>query len=199
LLHVSPGLSFFAALFFVMLAPWDWDNTKLMLWCYVLLLAPIGALLARQRLAVRAGLVALLVYPGVIAVGAASSPARAAAIVDLERRAAVCRALQGLRPDDRVATEQTFNHPVALCGHALVAGYAGHLWSHGILSKPVEERLGRLMRGEPGWEADAQVLEARYLFWGPGEERAWPGSRRPWAAAAPVAEGAWGRLYRLAP
>ena len=92
---------------------------------------------------------------------------------------------------------QTFNHPVALCGHALVAGYGGHLWSHGIHAKTVEERLGRLMRGEPGWEEWARQLGARYVFWGVEEERAYPGSLQPWAVGPAVAEGAWGRLYAL--
>ncbi|HSB62412.1 MAG TPA: hypothetical protein VLI67_11875, partial [Vicinamibacteria bacterium] len=67
LLLVGPGLALFAALFFVMLAPWDWDNTKVMLWCYLLVLPAIEALvLARLRAPLRAVLVAGLLLPGAV-------------------------------------------------------------------------------------------------------------------------------------
>ncbi|HSD28519.1 MAG TPA: hypothetical protein VLL75_14550 [Vicinamibacteria bacterium] len=196
-LLVGPALAFFTLLFFVMLAPWDWDNTKLMLWCYVLVLPPMGAVVSRLSLPLRAGALVLLLYSGVVAVASACWGARAAQIASVEEKAAVCAALRALPPGERIATVQTFNHPAALCGHALVAGYGGHLWSHGIRSKAVEESLGRLMRGEAGWEEWARQLEARYVFWGAEEERAYPGSLQPWAVGPAVAEGAWGRLYAL--
>ena len=51
----------FAALFFVKLAPWDWDNTKVMLWCYLLVLPGLEALvLARLGVLARA---AVLIGP----------------------------------------------------------------------------------------------------------------------------------------
>jgi hypothetical protein len=95
---------------------------------------------------------------------------------------------------------QTFNHPVALCGQSLVAGYGGHLWSHGIQYRPVEERLRGLMMGEPDWRERAKSLGAAYLFWGPREESEFAGSRRPWEQAAPattLTRGGWGSLYDL--
>ena len=98
-----------------------------------------------------------------------------------------------------MATAQTFNHPVALCGREVVAGYAGHLWSHGLDSAAVEAGLARLMRGEPAWRDEARRLGAAYLFWGAREAAAFPGSRRPWESEGkpPVASGRWGVLYRL--
>jgi hypothetical protein len=119
-------------------------------------------------------------------------------VAETEEIAEVCRGVQGLSPSGRVATVQTFNHPVALCGQPLVAGYAGHLWSHGIQAKPVEQALASLMSGEPGWEGRARSLHARYLFWGLRESAAYAGSLRPWEASrAVVWEGAFGRLYDL--
>jgi hypothetical protein len=192
-----PGLAFFATLFFLMLAPWDWDNTKLMLWCYVITLPAIGALLGRLAPPLRVGTLAVFFYSGAVAVVAACAGTRSASIVDLEERSAVCAALAGIPAADRIATMQTFNHPAALCGHALVAGYGGHLWSHGIASKSVEDGLARLMKGEPGWELDARRLGARYVYWGPREAGAYPGSTQPWAVGPPFAEGSWGRVFAL--
>ena len=92
----------------------------------------------------------------------------------------------------------TFNHPVALCGHALVAGYSGHLWSHGIDAQSTQRDLEALMRGEPDWRQGAQRVGAKLLFWGAREAREYALSPRPWEATrAIVAEGSWGRLYRL--
>jgi hypothetical protein len=196
-LLVTPGLVFFVALFFVMLAPWDWDNTKLMLWCYVLVLPAIADVLRRFPAWPRAAVCALLFYSGAWTVAAACSIRGAVPILRMEDRRAVCAAMSDIPPGERIATAQVFNHPAALCGHALVAGYSGHLWSHGIDAKAVEERLRRLMRGEPGWRDAARALGARYLYWGPREAQDYAGGASPWLEAAPVAEGPWGRLYAL--
>jgi hypothetical protein len=111
----------------------------------------------------------------------------------------VCEALRGAPIAARIAVEPTFNHPVALCGHPLVAGYGGHLWSHGIEPRAVEQRLATLMDGGPGWEHAASELQARFVFWGAREEAAHPGSLRPWEATRRLAAvGGWGRLYDLA-
>jgi hypothetical protein len=193
-----PGLGLFVALFFVMLAPWEWDNTKVMIWCYLLML-PAAERLVIERLPSwgRVGLVALLLAPGAFTLGASLSP-QAYGVAEADELSDVCQGVRALLPSGRVATVQTFNHPVALCGQPLVAGYAGHLWSHGIQAKPVEQALASLLAGEPGWEGRARLLHARYLFWGPRESAAYADSSRPWETSRPLVwEGAFGRLYDL--
>jgi hypothetical protein len=89
---------------------------------------------------------------------------------------------------------------VGLCGHPVVLGYAGHLWSHGIDPSRVQEALEALMQGEPGWREAARAVDARLLFWGRRERAAFSGSSRPWEAErAPVASGPWGAVYEIAP
>ena len=196
---LAPALGLFAALFFVVLAPWEWDNTKAFVWCVLLMLGPLSAWLAEKPLAWRIGLGALVLLPGVPSALGGVLASKPLEVFEEAELASVCAALRGFPADARVATVQTFNHPVGLCGHALVAGYAGHLWSHGLRADPVQERLGRLMKGEPGWEADARALEARYVFWGPREARAFPFSKRPWAEGARrVAQTAYGEVFALA-
>jgi hypothetical protein len=199
LLTLVPGLALFAALFFVMLAPWEWDNTKVMIWCYLLMLPAaerlvIGPLPPVARAVAFLGLLA----PGLVAVAGSLGPQQAFEVGEAAEIEDVCRGVAPLPVTARVATSQTFNHPVALCGQPLVAGYSGHLWSHGIKAKPVEEALASLMAGAPGWEEKARVLKARYLFWGPREAAAFPGSTRPWEGLRPVVwDGPFGRLYDL--
>jgi len=201
-LTLGPALAFLATLFFVMLAPWDWDNTKVMLWCYLLALPGLWDLvLARLGPRLRAVALGGLLLPGAVAVVLASrGPAGRLEILDVAEVEGVCRALAAVPVSERVATVPTFNHPVALCGHPLVAGYPGHLWSHGIRADATLASLDALLSGAPGWEERAREAQAAVLFWGRREEGRFPQSPRPWEASRPlVAEGAWGRLYRLAP
>ena len=200
LLLLVPALAGDAVLFFVMLAPAEWDNTKLMVWCYLLMLPALTEVaLDPLRPPLRAAAWAVLFFSGLVCV-ASSLRGHGFEVATIEERDEVCRAVAGLAADDRVATVQTFNHPVALCGQSLVAGYGGHLWSHGIQYRPVEERLRGLMMGEPDWRERARDTGAAYLFWGPREEGEFPGSRRPWEEVAPLAavtRGRWGSLYDL--
>lgn len=197
-LVVLPALALWTALFFVRLAPWAWDNTKVMVWCYVLLLPATGDLLGRVGLPWRAALVAVWLLPGSVTVWQNTLPLRRdLEVYDVAERAGVCAAVAGLSPDARVATRPTFNHPVALCGQPIVEGYAGHLWSHGIDARRVDADLRTLMLGQPEWREAARRLETRWLFWGRGEAAEFAGSSQPWSEAAPVAAGPWGRLYSL--
>ena len=44
----------------------------------------------------------------------------------------------------------------------------------------------------------ARRLDVRYIYWGPREDRRWPGSTHPWERMrAPLASGNWGRVYDL--
>jgi hypothetical protein len=200
LLVLGPAIAVFAALFFVRLAPWEWDNTKVMVWCYLAALPPIEALvLRRMRRGWRVAAVFGLLFSGAVSV-AAACVGEAGPLVVLEEAEyrAVCDAVRPFERDARVATAQAHNHPVALCGQPVVAGYSGHLWSHGLDSGPVERGLQRLMRGGGDFRAEARALGARYVFWGPREAAAFRDSSQPWRdAGPPVAEGPWGALYRV--
>jgi hypothetical protein len=201
-LLLAPALALLAALFLVRLAPWAWDNTKVMLWCYLVALPPIGSLLIdRVRLGWRMAAMTGLLFSGAVSVAAVSfGRGPDLQILDLAEYAGVCRAVRALPLDARVATAPTFNHPVALCGQPIVAGYPGHLWSHGAGAEAssVLKGLERLFQGGPGWREEARTLEARYVFWGERERAAYRGSRRPWEETGPpVASGAWGALYRI--
>ena len=199
LLVLVPSLAWFVLLFFVRLAPWAWDNTKVMLWCYVALLPPLYVLVVeRLRPAWRVAVVILLFGSGLSSLlwGCFGRLPRLE-ILERAEYEGVCGALAPLATR-RVATAQIFNHPVALCGRSIVAGYTGHLWSHGLDSAPTEARLKRLLNGESGWQEDARALDASHLFWGAREASAFPGSTRPWESLGPpVASGRWGALYRL--
>jgi hypothetical protein len=111
----------------------------------------------------------------------------------------VCEALKGAPPEARVATAQVHNHPALICGHPVVAGYAGVLWSWGYHAEEVQGKLTRLMKGDKNWRKLSEELHARYLFWGPLELSEYGGSTRPWESADVkiLAKGEWGTIYDL--
>ena len=199
LLVLGPALAVFVLLFFVKVAPWEWDNTKVMLWCYLTSLPAIGTLvIARLHPGPRALALFVLFFSGAISVvGASLGRGPRLEVLEKAEYDGVCRALAPLGRDERVATAQAHNHPVALCGQPVVAGYGGHIWSHGLDGTLVQARLGRLLAGQGDYRAEARALHARYVFWGSREQAAFPASARPWASGPPLASGPWGALYRL--
>jgi hypothetical protein len=195
---VLPAVAVWLSLFLVKLAPWAWDNTKVMIWCYLLLIPALAEALGSLRLRWAHALLAAWLLPGAVTMVEATFGAHGYDVYDIAEEAGVCGALQGLPMTARIAAAQTFNHPVALCGHPLVAGYSGHLWSHGIAPVDVEVKLRAVLMGAPGWEHNARSVQARYLFWGRREADAFAGSTRAWEQTRPlVGSGAWGRLYDL--
>jgi hypothetical protein len=195
---VVPAVAVWLALFLVKLAPWAWDNTKVMIWCYLLLIPALAGALGSLRPRWAQALLAAWLLPGAVTMAEATFGSHGYDVYDIAEEEGVCSALAGLPITARIAAAQTFNHPVALCGHPLVAGYSGHLWSHGIAPLDVEAKLRALLMGVPGWEHNARSVQARYLFWGRREADAFAGSTRAWEATRPlVASGAWGSLYDL--
>ena len=197
---LGPALAVFAALFLVRLAPWEWDNTKVMLWCYVAALPPIGSLvLARVAAAWRAALVFGLLFSGAVSVlGASLGRGPRLEVLDRAEYDGVCRALAGLKAS-RVATAPTFNHPVALCGQPIVAGYAGHLWSHGLDAeavqagpRPPDAGRGGLARGGASPAGEPRVLgRPRAGRRSPARRSRGARARRPWPRARGARSTRW--------
>jgi hypothetical protein len=172
----------------------------MMIWAYLLMLPALGTVFMKIPRPAYRGVVGLgLFFTGFISIVSTSSVENRG--VEIFKRSEVeplCAELQKLKFTDRVAMVQTFNHSVALCGQALVAGYAGHLWSHGINASSVETKLKKLLSGDADWRQLARDLNARYLFWGERESKENTQSPQPWASRQKiVAQGAWGVLYDL--
>jgi len=195
-----PALILWGVCFFVMFAPWDWDNMKVMVWCALLMFPVFGALIERTlRPRWRAWVYGLLFFSGGVSIYSehvhTNGGQRIAEAAEVD---GVCHALKSLPARGRVATAQSHNHSVSLCGYPMTAGFSGWLWAHGIKAGPVEEKLKRLMQGDPAWRTLARELETRYLFWGHRERDTYKDGTRPWETqAAKVAEGEWGAIYDL--
>ena len=197
-----PAMAVFALACVVIFATWEWDNTKLMIWSYLVILPALDALLREGGQPVRAIGCAALYFSGALSLAAGLGGRHAgytlASRVELDTLAP---ALKPIPIGATFACLPTYNHPLLLLGRKAVSGYEGHLSSHGIDYRARFEALERLLKAEPGWEARARELGADYLYWGPREQEKYTaegGERDPWRNRLPlVAEGPWGALYDL--
>jgi len=179
---VWPAALVFASCMVIRFAPWVWDNTKLMLWSW-LVIAPFlwEGLIARRGLPVRVSAAILLFGSGALMLAAGLDGRHGYDLVkraDLDR---VATLLRDVPAEAVIACAPEYNQPVLMLGHPVVCGYEGHLWSHGLDYKGRWNALGDVMNGAPGWEETAKKLGVSFIIWGPMETARWPDSQLPWA------------------
>jgi hypothetical protein len=206
-LRADPALAFLApaALLFLLAcsvktAPWEWDNIKLIIWAYLIMLPFLWRdLIARTPLPVRIATCAVLFISGFISLfGGLVTNKDGFGLADRAELDGVRMAVRKLPVQARFAAHPTYNHPLLLQGRKVVLGYLGHLWTQGFDYSQTLNQLNTVMQGGPGWHEQARALHARFLFWGREEKANYATSTRPWEREAQlVASGAWGAIYDL--
>jgi hypothetical protein len=190
----------FLVAFCFKLAPWGWDNIKLLMWGYFIVLPLLWIyLIAEWPLIARAIACIVLFGSGFVTlIGGLGAGRPGYGFANRGEVDGVGEAVKTLPVEARFAAYPTYNHPLLLQGRKLVLGYPGHLWTEGFDYAEPERQLRQLMQGANDWRDMARVLRVRFLFWGREETANYPGSARPWQQAAPrVAAGNWGEIYDL--
>ncbi|HZS17625.1 MAG TPA: hypothetical protein VFA51_06805 [Candidatus Udaeobacter sp.] len=188
--------------YFVQTAPWDWDNLKLMVWGYFLILPFLWSdLIARWPFPERAvTCVALFASGFVTLLGGLAAGHPGFGLIERARLDAIGSVVRPLPIEARFAAYPTYNHPLLLQGRKVVLGYPGHLWTEGFDYDGPNRQLTALMRGAPNWRDAAKALGVRYIFWGRDETSNYQGSTRPWETTGHrIASGDWGAIYDLSP
>jgi hypothetical protein len=168
------ALALFALFLNLMVAPWDWDNIKILMWPYLLLLGVAWRALATVPLAARRivepALAIVLLFPGVTTVARTFDDAgQAPRLISLATYANTAGAIATVPRSAVFAAAPTADHGLAWLGRVRALGYEGHLWSHGINSAAATQDLLALYRGDEGWRAAAERLRVTHVFWGPQE------------------------------
>ncbi len=183
-------------------APWEWDNTKLMIWCYLAALPFIWERFVRPwPWGVRAAACAVLFFSGAVSMaGGLGKPDPRLGLLDTAELNSVRVLVRDLPTEARFAAVPDYNHPLVYCGRKVAMGYVGHLHSQGIDYAPLAHDLDTLLNGQPGWREAAAHLGVRYIFWGPREMKHYPNSTLAWADPdQPVATGDYGTVYEIKP
>ncbi len=198
---VLPAVVIFALGYFFKTAPWEWDNLKLMVWGYFLILPFLWSdIIGRWAFPERAAICIALFGSGFITLlGGLSAGHPGFGLIERARLDYAGAAIRPLPVETRFAAYPTFNSPILLQGRKVVLGYPGHLWTEGFEYGDVNNRLTVLMNGAANWRDAAQALGVRYIFWGQDERTNYQSSSRPWEATSfLVASGDWGAIYDLA-
>jgi hypothetical protein len=197
---VLAAVVIFAFGYFVQTAPWEWDNLKLMIWGYFLILPFIWSdIIGRWAFPERAATCVLLFGSGFVTLlGGLTAGHPGFGLIERARLDHIGTALRPLPLDARFATFPTYNHPVLLQGRKVVLGYPGHLWTEGFDYGKTNDQLTALMNGAANWRDAAKALGVRYIFWGQDERTNYQSSKRPWEGTSfLVASGDWGAIYDL--
>src|SRR5438874_5570391 len=126
---VVPAVLIFAVGYFFKTAPWEWDNLKLMVWGYFLILPFLWSdILGRWAFPERAAICIALFGSGFVTVlGGLSAGHPGFGLIERARLDYAGAAMRPLPLEARFAAFPTFNCPVLLQGRKVVAGYPGHL------------------------------------------------------------------------
>jgi hypothetical protein len=178
-------LGLFAIFFNVMLAPWAWDNIKILIFPYLgfsrlawVVLDPVFPGFSKYIAAF------ILFFSGFLAVELSLAPPvnRGQIIYTTPVLGLFEGALAEVPRNAVFAAAPTHDHPLTYFGRLRAVGYEGHLWSHGIEYKNKMDQLTALMRAQPGSDvaALAHQLGVTHVVWGPAEtgfyttEPTWP-------------------------
>jgi hypothetical protein len=194
----ATGIFIFACLFRT--AVWDWDNIKLIIWAYLILLPFLWReLIALWPTPIRVGICFAIFGSGFVSLfGGLAAGKGGYGFANRAEVEALGVDLRKFPAETRFAAHPIYNHPLLLNGRKVVLGYDGHLFSQGFdYGKPLAQ-LKSLMLGEPNWQEAARQLGVRYLFWGSEEKINYGASTRPWEKVSRlVVTRNWGAIYDL--
>jgi hypothetical protein len=186
------------------LAPWIWDNIKILVYWFIASVPLVALLLARLaegrwwRKAAAALLFLSLTLAGGLDLWRVASGSIEARIFDSHGIRFAAAVASVTHPTALILHAPTYNHPVILSGRRSFMGYPGHVWSHGLDAGPREADIKRMFAGG----ADAATLLARhgidYVVVGPGEREQLPVNSGFFERYPAVVEVGEYRLYRTA-
>ena len=197
---VGAGTLIFCFLF--ALAPWAWDNTKLIIWGYLALVPLLWTqMIGTWPVLWRSAACVLLFFSGAVTLASGLDERHGYTLGNRSELADVKHLLRRIPVDARVACLPLYNHPVLLLGQPVTLGHDGHIFSQGLDYAAVQRDLQELMSGGADWRNAARRLQVQYLLWGPREEAKWPQSAQPWKNCGQIAANSEksGALYFIAP
>jgi hypothetical protein len=155
----------FAMCCFVSFAPWEWDNTKLLIWAWLAAAPLIWSEVLKPLPSIpRACLCVLLFFSGAVSLVGGLDRRHGYDLASRSELAATAIAFQDVPPLDRIAISPQFNHPAILLGRPVVCGYEGHLWSHGLDYREKFTKLRLVIDQAPGWMETAQEIGAKWVL-----------------------------------
>jgi len=186
------------------MAPWIWDNIKVLFYWW-LASAPLVAILC-ARLWQKGGIkkaLAMILFACVTTAGALD----VAAIVLRSSRYQVFDSpgiqfaeliKQRVAPRALVMHAPVHNHPVFLTGRRSLMGYPGHIWTHGLDYAQRESEIKRMYSGSPDAETLMRKYQIEYVVVSPLERNIMLVNEEFFSKFETVGDVGGYRLYKIA-
>lgn len=203
LLFYLPFVLCFVVPNFLKMAPWIWDNIKVLFYWWVAS-APIVALLLSKLWKdnlIRRGVAVLLFVCLTLAGGldVASIALRSVkyGIFDKGGIEFAEFVKQQTLPRALIIHAPVHNEPVFLTGRKSLMGYPGHIWTHGLEFVHRESDIKRIYAGTPDAEQLLKNYDIDYAVVGPLEKRVMPVNELFFSRYAKVGEVGGYQLYKI--
>jgi hypothetical protein len=189
----------------VALAPWTWDNIKVLVyWSLVstpFVAAALTYLFTRKFLVVRGlatVLLLALIFSGALDVGRALSPVENVGLFGQAEVEVAALLREKTPPRALILHAPIHNSVVALSGRQSLMGYPGHLWTHGIPFESRENDLKLIYQGGAQMIEPLSRLGIDYVVIGPAELGQLGVNEASFAKSYPlVIDHAGYRVYRV--
>jgi hypothetical protein len=186
----------------ISLAPWVWDNIKVLFYWYIASVPLVALLLARGLRQksywrwIAAGAFASMIMAGgldVLRVITGASPNLEFNTSDIAAAHAV---LDHTAPRAVIVNAPTWNSAIYLTGRLSLLGYPGWIGSRGLDYAQRQADIQQIYAGAPNTEALLRQYHVQYVVIGPAELASLPVNEQFWAQQEKVAETAGYRIYR---
>jgi hypothetical protein len=198
-----PFILCFIVLNLIKVAPWVWDNIKVLFLWYVASAPLVAWLLARwwqQRSLIRwlaPAVLATLLLAGALDVLRVVSEASEYQEFDTEGIAAARLISAQTAPRAVVLHAPTYNSPVFLTGRRSLLGYPGWMWSRGLDYSERSADIERIYSGAPEAEALLRKYNVDYVLVGPMELASFKINEQFWSKYKTLSQAGAYRVYQI--
>ncbi len=190
---------------FVKMAPWIWDNIKVLYYWWLASAPLVALLLARLwRQGPIRRIIALVLFVCVTLAGALDVAGITLRSIKYQvfdasgvRFAELVK--EQTAPRAMVIHAPVHNTPVFLTGRRSLMGYPGHIWTHGLEFVQREGEIKRIYLGAPDADQLLKNYNVEYAVIGPHERIVTPGNERFFARFEKVGEVGEYTLYKIKP
>lgn len=197
----------FAILFLVSnvvkLAPWEWDNIKVLIYWFVGSLPLIALLLAKiweRGKAFRAaavGLTLVLTMAGALDVFRTMTSVNKIKVFDSDAVRLAEQLKAKTEPNAIFLNAPTYNSAIVLAGRLSFMRYSGHLSSHGINYLPREDEVKKIYQGGPVAEMLMKKNDISYVLISPEERSSMTANEEAFKKFPIVAQSGQYRVYKV--
>lgn len=188
----------------VKMAPWVWDNIKVLFYWWLASAPLVALLLARLwhqrglRRILAVGLFGCVTLAG--SVDVATIVLRSAKYQVFDRPGIQFAEIVKRETEPRalIVHAPVHNHPVFLTGRRSLMGYPGHIWTHGLEYLQREGEIKRLYAGSPDAVQLLGKYDIKYAVVGPHERNVANVNDQFFSRFTKVGEAGGYRLYKIA-